>query len=534
MTKILKYDSLGNPLGVSYEDDKTVLSVPVQTRDKKKIKITRDEANRLLSREVVLLRELRKRQCTRSFYEFVLDAYRALFLDDQLIPNWHIQYLCDEIQTAVEGVIGRKKKKYDLIINIPPRSLKSFICTVCLPAWAWIQKPNLKFIGASYSGDLSLKHNIMTKEIITSQWYQKNWGKHVQIANTMNTKEYFETTMRGFRACTSTGGSVTGTGGDIIIVDDPVNPKKAESDVERETANRFYDTSLSTRLDQPGIGIFIIVMQRLHQYDLTGHLLKKSPEKYKHICIPAEERDNISPPSLEKYYTDDPSGGSRLFFPARFSREWLDSIRSDMGSREYSGQMLQSPRLDGGGLVNASWFGRFRLNEIPNDVRWNFVIDTAYTEKKVNDPSAIMAYCEYNDNFYIRGFSRVYFELPRLVKHIGNYTKEMGYSSRSRIYIEPKASGLSAVQQLRHSTRLNIIIDDPPKDDKVSRISDVSAVIEAGRVHLLEDASWVDDFLEEVEVFPNGKHDEAIDLLSMSLKKFQKSRKKIKYSFYKR
>ena len=537
MAKLLKYDALGNPTGVSIDpsEDPTIYSDSVVGDSSVgKIKISRAEANRLLTRELVLLRELRRRQCTRSFYEFVLDAFRALYLEDVLVPNWHIRYLCDEvIQPAVMRVIAGKRKQKDIIINIPPRSLKSFICTVCLPAWAWIHKPSLKFIGTSYSGDLSLKHNIMTKEILTTPWYQNNWGKHVQLASTLNTKEYFETTMRGFRTCTSTGGAVTGTGGDIIIVDDPINPRRAESTVERESANRYFDTSLTTRLDKPGIGLVIVVMQRLHQYDLTGHLLKKASEKYQHVCIPAELTETLHPPELADFYSED-----GLFFPARFSRAWLESMKVDMGSREYSGQMLQSPKIEGGGIVQASWFKRFRMAEInESTIRWNFVADTAYTEKKVNDPSAIMSYgSDANGNVYIRAFSRVYHELPKLVRHIKTFTGQNGYTNRSRIYIEPKASGLSAIQQLRYSTRLNIVIDDPPKDDKVSRISDVSAMIEAGRVYLLDDAHWVDDFLEEVEVFPNGKHDEAIDLLSMALKKVDRKTRqsRLKYTFYKK
>lgn len=497
------------------------------------MKLSDENRRLLLRREMVLLAELRKRQCQRSFYEFVLDAYLALNPDEPLVENWHMKYICDELQAEVMRVIAGKPKIQDIIINVPPRSLKSFITTCALPAWAWIHKPSLKFIGSSYSGDLSLKHNIMTKEIIQTEWFRTNWGEHVQISSTNNTKEYFETTSRGIRTCTSTGGTVVGTGADIIIVDDPVSPKNAESEVERATANRFFDTSLSTRLNKPTEGGFIVIMQRLHEYDLTGYLLKKNPGKYKHICIPiekTEQLDNIRPRELEKEYTNN------LFFEKRFPFEWCQSMKIELGSRQYAGQMLQSPKVEGGGLVKGSWFGRFNMKELPSDLVWNFVADTAYTKKEVNDPSGMMAFASYEDNLYIRGYTTVYKEFPALIKYMRTWVDQMGYSWKSRIYIEPKASGMSAGQQLKKESALNVILDDPPKDDKVSRISAESATIEAGRVFLLEGAHWVDDFLDQVELFPNGAHDEAIDLLSMALKKHRKSKrnKGPKYSFTKR
>ena len=240
--------------------------------------------------------------------------------------------------------------------------------------------------------------------------------------------------------------------------------------------------------------------------------------------------DSVKPAELKEFYKNG------LFFEKRFPREWCESMKVELGSRAYAGQMQQSPKIEGGGLIKGAWFGRFKMQELSEDVIWNFVGDTAYTNKTINDPSGFMAYCSYNDNMYIRGFSRVYKELPALVKHIIAWTREMGYTTKSRIYIEPKASGMSAAQQTKHDTRLNVILDEPPKDDKVSRISAHSATIEAGKVFLLEGAAWVDTFIDEAEVFPNGDHDEVIDLLSMALGKFNKGRNKNKhkYTFYNR
>ena len=486
--------------------------------------MSNDKNIALKKKELMLLREVRKRQCERSLHQFVLDAHYYLF-NERLDDNWHLKYICDRIQTEIERIAQRKKKNKDIIINIPPRSLKSFSITVASAAWAWIHKPSMKFIGTSYSGDLSLQHNMWTKDIVKTQWYQGHWGNITTISKRRDTKEYFETQHKGLRACASTGSAITGFGGDIIIIDDPLNPKKAISDAERESANRYFDETLTTRLNNPEIGIFIIIMQRLHVDDLTGHLLKKSPDKYEHICIPAEKTADIKPLELEALYEDG------LFFPKRFTKNYLDDLKIKMGSYAYAGQLLQTPKLEGSGMIQGKWFKRFKMNQLPDNVVWNFCVDSAYTKKTVNDPSGILCFCIHKNNMYIRGFSKVHMEFPELLKHLQKYTKAMDYSFRSRIYIEPKASGLSIVQQLKRKTKLNVISDKPPDTDKVTRAADASPTLEAGRVYLLEDAHWLDDFIYELEVFPLGEHDEAVDLICMAVRRFQKKTKVIRYSF---
>jgi len=480
-----------------------------------------------LKQKLRVEKEIRKRQCERDFHAFLLDAYEAIYQGQALDDNWHIKYLCNIMQAELERIMLGKPKIKDIIINVPPRSLKSFITTIAFPAWAWIHKPSLKVIASSYSQDLSLKHNVLTKNILESSWYVNQWGNLISSsADSINTKEYFESTSKGIRACTSTGGTVTGLGGDIIIVDDPINPKKATSDVERQVANEFFDRTLSTRLDNPDTGLFIVIMQRLHDDDLTGHLMKLRPLDFTHICIPAELTNNILPEELAHYYTDN------LFFQKRFPQDYLNKQKIALGSYGYAGQMLQSPTLSGGGIVKRAWFKTFSLKELPEDrAVWNFVVDAAYTKKTYNDPSALIAFCVHQNNVYIRSVSRVWYELPQLIRHIRTFAYENGYTYKSKIYIEPKASGISAAQQIKASMNLNIILDESPKDDKVTRLSEVSPIIEAGRVHLLFNAGWVDSFLEEVELFPNGSNDDQVDCLSMLLRKVLKINSKARYTF---
>lgn len=345
-----------------------------------------------------------------------------------------------------------------------------------------------------------------------SDWYSANWGK-MKFNPSLNTKEFFENDSKGFRRCTSTGGTITGSGGDVIIIDDPINPKQGASEKERKAAIDYFTQTLSTRLNDPKRGLYIVIMQRLHEEDLTGYLMKNMPDKFEFICIPAEETEDVRPITLKNYYSDG------LYFPQRHDRLFLDDQRVALGSQGYSGQYLQSPRGEGGNLVNGSWFGRFSLSELSPGVVWHFVIDPAYTEKSINDPSAILAFAFYKGNFYIRNVVERWLDFPRLLQFIRQFVYQNGYGKSSKIYIEPKASGLSAAQSLHANTGLNVIIDKAPTIDKISRLDAVAPMIEAGRVYLLEGAQWIQGFIDQVELFPNSKHDDMVDCLSMALLK---------------
>ena len=482
----------------------------------------------LLKRKLALLHEVRRRQCEASYYEFVKEAFTILNPGEEFEDNWHIKYVCDEIQHEAERIIAKIPKQCDvIIINVPPRSLKSISVTVCLAAWIWIHAPHIKHIGSSYSADLSLDHNTYTKTIVESAWYQANWGDEIQISKDQNTKGYFRNTKRGFRSCTSTGGGITGKGGDIITIDDPVNPEYADSDTERERGNRYYDKTLSSRLDNPDIGIHIVVMQRLHENDLTGHLLNKAKEglRIKHICIPAEVTEFISPPELRDKYSED-----GLFFPNRFTRDVLDQLEISAGGLTYSGQYLQMPFTPGGAIINIKKFGWFTMEDVPAGIVWNFAIDSAYTKKLSNDPSGMIAYCVHKNNYYIRSATSVWMEFPDLCRHIRMWVHQNGYSHKSRVLVEPKASGMSVAQQMKETTDINMILDKAPTTDKVLRVQEVTPKVDAERVFLLRGASWVDKFTSQCEMFPNGLHDEYPDCLAIMLSKKVPSRS-VRYTF---
>ena len=457
---------------------------------------------------------LEKKLCEMSFYEFFKAAWIVVEPAVPLSTNWHHKYICDLLQEECERVIAQKPKTKDVIINVPFRSTKSLIVTVMFPVWAWIKSPKLRFITSSYSATLSIELATKSRDIIFSDWFKRRWGDVFHIKKDQNLKERYENNFVGMRRATSVGGTVTGQGGDFLIVDDPLSPQMASSSTERDNANEWYRTTFYSKLNQPDIGVRIIIMQRVHEEDLTGFLLSKETRlKYKHICIPAKNGDgNIKPQYLEEFY-DKETG---LFWEERFSQSTLDDYRSALGSYGYAGQLQQTPTPLDSGMIHKDWFkiDRYRVE----DSVVNFVIDPAYTADQKNDPSALLAYTYKDNRWQIIDCVNVYKEFPDLVKFIQQWVAKNGYTNRSRIYVEPKASGKSIVQTLVRETGLNVKEDKPPTKDKVARVSDVSASLESGRVSLLN-GDWNDEFLDQLTKFPAAKHDDMVDCLVMAVNK---------------
>ena len=454
-----------------------------------------------------MLKAMEKAICEKSFYEFFVRAFKIAEPAVPLSINFHHKYLCDVLQAEAERIKEGREKDKDIIINIPFRSTKSLLVTVMFPAWCWAVYPKMRFITASYSAEISIEHATKSRDIVQSEWYQSHWGETFHIKKDQNLKARYENNFLGSRRATSVGGSVTGQGGDIIIVDDPTSPKNAASEIERDNANEWYKSTLYSRLNEPTKGVRIIIMQRVHEDDLSGYLLYNSPDKHRHICIPAELSDDLKPKSLSKFYEDG------LFWKERFSQVILDDYKSALGSYGYAGQLQQRPTPADSGMLQKDWF---KIDREKKEGIVNFVIDPAYTASSKNDPSALMAYVYEGKTWQITEVQNVRLEFPDLVKHIVRFVKKNGYTSNSKIFVEPKASGKSIVQTLIRETGLNIKEDKPPTKDKVARVQDISASIETGRVSLLK-GGWNEEFLLQCQQFPAAKHDDMVDCLVMAL-----------------
>jgi len=454
---------------------------------------------------------LNKTLCEMSFYEFFKQAWHIVEPAIELSSNWHHKYICDALQEEAERIIAKKPKTKDIIINVPFRSTKSLIVTVMFPVWSWIKDPKLRFITSSYSANLSIELATKSRDIIFSEWFKSRWGTIFHIKKDQNLKERYENNHMGMRRATSVGGTVTGQGGDFLIVDDPLSPQMANSATERENANEWYRTTFYSRLNSPKIGVRIIIMQRVHEDDLSGFLLDRETRlNYNHICIPATIDGEVKPKKLENFYDD-----NGLFWEERFGQDVLDDYKKALGSYGYAGQLMQTPTPLDSGMIRQEWF---KIDKYREDGVVNFVIDPAYTANQKNDPSALLAYIYKDNKWQIIDCTNVYKEFPDLVKFIPQWVTKNGYTNKSRIFVEPKASGKSIVQTLIRETGLNVREDKPPTKDKVARVADISATLESGRVGLLQ-GSWNNEFLDQLTKFPSAKHDDMVDCLVMAVNK---------------
>lgn len=462
-----------------------------------------------------LLDKVQAHMCKKSFYRFV-ETFWAVIIPEEPVFNWHIKYLCDELQELAYYIVNRLPKPYDLIINIPPGTTKSTIATIMFPAWLWTQDPALRIISSSYSKDVSGDQSQKSKDIITSDKYKRLFPD-VVMRHDKDAKTFYGNTAGGDRYVTSTGSAVTGKHAHVIINDDPQNPKQADSEPSRQEAVAFTKT-LSTRKVNKKNTPTITIMQRLHEEDVTGYLLKRKGDKIKHICLPAELSPHVAPVELREKYV------RGLLDPVRLDEEVLAEARIDLGTRGYAGQYEQTPASAEGNIVQKGWFqhiSRAQFEAMRGGAAMHFFLDTAYERKNKsdNDPSGILAACKIGNQLFVYHAKKVWKTFPELIAFLPEYCHTWGYDRRSTLRIEPKANGVSVVQQLQASTDLNVTKTPSPTDSKATRLSVASPKIECGRV-VLVDGEWVEDFVEEVANFPTQTHDEFVDILCYAIDYF--------------
>lgn len=465
--------------------------------------------------------------CRRSFYYFVQYFWDTIIAESP-IWNWHIEYLCNDLEQigrrvalldrgkkdkTGKPILERLPKEYDYFIyNIPPGSSKSTIISEMYPVWCWTIDATQRFICGSYAStpaeDIAEKcFNIYNSEKFNALFPELG-------AKKSGGKTHFKNGLRGERYTTSTGSGITGIHAHQKIIDDPMSPAIAASKIERERANKWVSETIGSRNVSADITVTIIVMQRLHELDTTGYLLEKVKEglKIKHVCIPAELSRNVKPIELREKYVNN------LFDPIRRSIESLQKAKAELGTYGYAGQMQQTPAPEEGGIIKKAWFDIIDRYRVPDYVIPHFQLDTAYTEDEKNDPSAIVCYYREGNQVIIFNRQSVWLEFPELIKWIPDFVMGNGYKNTSKIYVEPKASGKSVVQSIKKGTNLNIIESEAPKDDKLTRVYVASPTIESKRV-ALHKGDWSEPFITQVTSFPNALHDDETDCLTAIVKR---------------
>jgi len=407
----------------------------------------------------------------------------------------HFVLIAEFLTKVYNGEIKRA------IINIPPRYGKTELAVKCFISWCLAKNPASKFIHLSYSDDLALDNSSQTKEYIESESFQELWQMKLK-KDAQGKKKWFNELGGGVYA-TASGGAITGFGAGVaestqfagaIIIDDPLKPDDANSDAKRGSVNERYNSTIRSRVNDRETPI-IVIMQRLHEEDLSGFLLNHgSGEKWDHLCLPALDEEN-NPLWKEKH-----------------SFEELEQIRQ-ANRYNFAGQYMQTPSPAEGGEWRKDWFQIKDKSEIPFEkLNWELFIDGAYTKDTKNDPSGFQIGAKWNNDYVIWSSIDKYLEMPELLKFVPNHISTSGVKVNLSL-VEPKASGKSLIQIIRQQTKLNIseIKTTFVNSSKIENARACSHFIEGGRVILVKGA-WNENFLHQVAIFPNGKHDEHIDL----------------------
>jgi predicted phage terminase large subunit-like protein len=439
-----------------------------------------------------------------DFPTFVGKCFHTLVPGSAYWMNWHILALAYHLELVRLGRIRR------LIINLPPRSLKSLITSVAFPAFVLGHDPAKRIIVVSYGADLAIKLANDCRVILNAQWFHELFPA-TTISRTKNTEYEVVTTRLGYRLATSVDGTLTGRGGDVLIVDDPLKPIDALSDNKRERVNDFLKNTLLSRLDDKKTGAVVIVMQRLHMDDLTGTLLRDFQDDWVVLNLPAiaeqEEKIQIGE---NKYHT---RRVGDLLHAEREPQSILDSLRAQLGSDTFAAQYQQAPFPPDGAMIKRDWVQRYeqapkRESSINVIQSW----DTASKAGGQNDYSVCTTWLHHDNKYYLIDVLRGRFDYPTLKAQAILYARA---HKPDKILIEDAGVGTALVRELQDAGLTAIGVK--PMHDKLTRMSIQSGKFASGRVFFPHDAPWLADFESELFAFPNGRHDDQVDSVSQAL-----------------
>ena len=481
--------------------------------------------------------EARAEKCRRHFRHFVRHGWEVLEPGTRLAWNWHIDAICDHCQAVTRGEIR------NLLINIPPGHMKSLIVSVFWPAWEWIEEPEVRSLFSSYALDLSLRDSVRFRDLVQSDWYQDWFCPEWRLSQDQKTKSNISNGRKGFRLAMSVGGRATGFRGNKIVTDDPLNAKEMHSLAAREECLFWWDKVMSSRLNDMRTGAKVIIMQRLHEQDLSGHVLGKGV--YEHLCLPSEfEPDRRSVTFILRagervpFWEDPRTEPGELLFPELFPRPVLDQARKDLGEDGYAGQHMQAPAPPEGGMLKRHHWRFWKhagqpLGPVPMRMADGSQVeipvvelpaafdeqiqswDMAFKDTKASDFVVGQAWGRTSADKWLLEQVRDRLSFTASVEAV----REM--SARwPRAYaklVEDKANGPAIIDTLTHEIAGMIAVN--PEGGKEARCAAVSPQQEAHNVYLPHPdiAPWVWAFIERCAAFPKVTHDDEIDALSQAL-----------------
>lgn len=463
--------------------------------------------------------------CKRSFYHF-LKRHWSLAVSAEPIWNWHIKYICDEAQIACERVFAGLPVEYDLLINVPPGSTKSTIISIMLPAWCWTRMERMRIIGTSHNKDLALDLARKSRGVVKSEQYIDLFD--IALKHDQDTKTYFENEAGGDRHAVGTDGSIIGFHGDLILVDDPVNPKGARSELEIKGVNIALNEGIFTRKTDKRTALIIMVMQRLAETDPSAEMLRRSLEgtegaaPVKHICLPADLRTGrtfVKPQRLVHKYVDD------LLDPIRMPRDVLKKEKLRLGEYGYAGQYDQNPVPAEGGMFKTD---RIRCDR-PTPPRSAFKRVARYWDKAGTEgdgaytAGVLMALHDIKDaqgkvvetNIWILDVIRFQEESATRERIIRQTAEMDGKNVFIGVEQEPGSGGKDSVNATIRSTLFGFsVVGDKVTGDKAVRADPFSVQVNNGNCYVKPGAEWWPAFRDEMKLFPVGRYRDQTDAAS--------------------
>ena len=488
-----------------------------------------------------------KAKCERSLVEFVRQAWHTIEPGDEYIHGWHIDFIAEHLEAITNGEELPGGKPYNrLLINIPPGTMKSLIVNVFWPAWEWGPKnmAHLRYVCAAHKVEnLSARDSRRMRQMILSDWYQARWGDRVQMSKDQNEKLNFTNSAGGFRIATAMT-SLTGIRGDRVLIDDPHSVSSAMSETQREAEVATFLEAIPTRLNSPIKSAIVVIMQRLHEQDISGIILDKNLG-YDHIMLPMRYDPSRAMPT-KLGYEDPREDEGELLFPERFPLDVVERDENVMGPYATAGQFQQSPEPRGGGVVKREWWQLWEREAFPPLEYVVASLDTAYTTKAEGDFSAMTVwgifsggdqkaiatkvidkngdvvsaiqrkYTEEHPKVIMMFAWQLKLELHELVEKVGKTMKDFKVD---KLLIENKAAGHSVAQEMRrlfNHEDWGVQLVDPKGIDKLSRLYAIQHLFAEGLIYA-PDRQWADMVIGQVATFPKGKHDDLVDTVSMAL-----------------
>jgi len=497
--------------------------------------------------EELLLRKERKRQSRPGgLIDFVRYFWSILEPETKMVEGWVLYAICEHLEAVTFGKITR------LLINVPPGSMKSLMVNVFWPAWEWgaMNMPHTRYVSFSYSSGLTERDNVKFKKLVTCERFKELWGERFSLEKEGEIK--ITNNKTGSKFASSVKGIGTGERGDRVVIDDPHDVHKSESDIVRTDTVRWFRETITDRLNNLDDSAIIIFMQRVHQLDISGFILEQG-WLYCHLMVPMEFEAGREPYNTIGW-ADPRTEDGDLAWPERFSPEAVAKIEIEKGSFAYAGQYQQRPAPRGGGIIKREHWRPYTAEVCPRfGVPWPkfpvmsytvLSIDTAQTEKKQNDPSAgvVLGICR--DQWENRRVMTMWswaerLEFYDLIKKIEETCRKFVVN---RVLIEDKASGIPLAQELRRRG-MNIserLAQNPktkdradfgvqlltPEGDKVARAYSVQNLFECGLIYApAEDSGngeylfkdWAEATITELAELPKGQRDDRADAMTQAL-----------------